>query len=90
MEQLRELKLSGMASSYNSQLELPLNQQLETHELIGHMVQAEALHRSNEKTATYLKLAKLRLPATIEQNRMLCRKRSHQTTTFFAYGRKLH
>lgn len=67
LEQLRELKLSGMASSYSSQLELPLNQQLDTHELIGHLVQAETLHRSNEKTATYLKLARLRLPATIEQ-----------------------
>ena len=67
LEQLRELKLSGMASSYSSQLELPLNQQLDAHELIGHMVQAETLHRSNEKTATYLKLAKLRLPATTQQ-----------------------
>lgn len=67
LEQLRELKLSGMASSYSSQLELPVNQQLDGHELIGHMVHSEILHRSNEKTATYLKLAKLRLPATIEQ-----------------------
>ena len=67
LEQLRELKLSGMASSYSSQLELPVNQQLDAHELIGHMVQAETLHRSNEKTATYLKLAKLRLPATTHQ-----------------------
>ena len=67
LEQLRELKLSGMASSYSSQLELPLNQQLDAHELIGHLVQAETLHRSNEKTATYLKLAKLRLPATTHQ-----------------------
>lgn len=67
LEQLRELKLSGMASSYSSQLELPLNQQLDAHELVGHMVQAETLHRSNEKTATYLKLAKLRLPATTQQ-----------------------
>jgi len=67
LEQLRELKLSGMASSYSSQLELPVNQQLDAHELIGHMVQAETLHRSNEKTATYLKLAKLRLTATTHQ-----------------------
>ncbi len=44
-----------------------LHQQLDAHELLGHLVQAETLHRSNEKTATYLKMAKLRLPATIEQ-----------------------
>lgn len=56
-----------MAASYSAQLELPLHQQLEAHELLAHLVQTETLHRSNEKTATYLKLAKLRLPATIEQ-----------------------
>lgn len=67
LQQLKDLKLTGMVSSYSSQLELPLNQQLETHELLAHLVQTETLHRSNEKTATYLKLAKLRLPATIEQ-----------------------
>jgi DNA replication protein DnaC len=67
LEQLNNLKLTGMASSYGAQLELPLNQQLESHELLAHLVQTETLHRSNEKTATYLKLAKLRLPATIEQ-----------------------
>lgn len=67
LEQLRELKLSGMASCYSAQLELPLHQQLEGHELVAHLVQAESLHRSNEKTAMYVKGAKLRLPATIEQ-----------------------
>lgn len=67
LHQMRQLKLTGMASVYSTQLELPLHQQLESHELLAHLVQAETLHRSNEKTATYLKLAKLRLPATIEQ-----------------------
>src|SRR5215218_9067877 len=67
LEQLKDLKLAGMAASYSSQLELPLHQQLDAHAMIGHMVQAETLHRTNEKTMTYLKLAKLRLPATIEQ-----------------------
>ena len=49
LQQLRELKLTGMAASYSSQLELPLHQQLDAHELLGHMVQAETLHRANEK-----------------------------------------
>ena len=47
LEQLSALKLSGMASSYSAQLELPLHQQLETHELIAHLAQTETLHRSN-------------------------------------------
>ena len=67
LEQLKTLKLTGMASSYKSQLELPIHQQLEAHELLAHLVQSETLQRSNEKTAAYLKAARLRLTATIEQ-----------------------
>ena len=67
LEQIKHLKLMGMAASYHSQLELPLHQQLESHELLAHLVQAETLHRTNEKTTTYLKAARLRLSATIEQ-----------------------
>ena len=44
-----------------------MNHQLEGHELVAHLVQSEKLNRSNEKTAYYLKLAKLRLPALAEQ-----------------------
>ena len=67
LEQMQGLRLSGMYHAYKSQLELPLNQQLEGHELIAHLLQSEQLTRCNEKTAYYLKLAKLRLPATLEQ-----------------------
>ncbi len=67
LEQMQGLRLSGMYHAYKSQLELPLNQQLEGHELIAHLLQSEQLTRYNEKTAYYLKLAKLRLPATLEQ-----------------------
>jgi len=67
LEQMQALRLSGMYYAYKSQLELPLNQQLEGHELIAHLLQSEQLTRYNEKTAYYLKLAKLRLPATMEQ-----------------------
>jgi DNA replication protein DnaC len=67
LEQMKELRLTGMHHAYRSQMELPMTGQLEGHELIAHLVQSEQLHRSNEKTACYLKLAKLRLPASIEQ-----------------------
>lgn len=67
LQQLQQLRLQGMHHAYRSQLELPLNQQLETHDLVAHLTQAEELNRANEKTAYYLKLAKLRLPATVEQ-----------------------
>lgn len=67
LEQMQQLRLQGMYHAYKSQLELPMNHQLEGHELVARLVQAEQLNRSNEKTAYYLKLAKLRLPAFAEQ-----------------------
>lgn len=67
LEQMQQLRLQGMVHAYKSQLELPINNQLDGHELVAQLVQAEHLNRSNEKTAYYLKLAKLRLPAFAEQ-----------------------
>jgi len=67
LEQMKQLRLQGMHMAYCSQLELPMDQQLEGHDLVAQLVQSEQLNRSNEKTAYYLKLAKLRLPATVEQ-----------------------
>ncbi|RYZ34332.1 MAG: MFS transporter, partial [Sphingobacteriales bacterium] len=67
LDQMQQLRLQGMYQAYRSHLNLPLDQQLESHELVAHLTQAEELNRSNEKTATYVKAAKLRLSATIEQ-----------------------
>lgn len=67
LEQMQQLRLQGMYHAYKSQMELPMNHQLDGHELVAQLVQAEQLNRSNEKTAYYLKLAKLRLPAIAEQ-----------------------
>jgi DNA replication protein DnaC len=67
LEQMKQLRLQGMYHAYRSQLELPLDQQLDGHDLVAQLVQSEELTRNNEKTAYYLKLAKLRLPATVEQ-----------------------
>ena len=66
LEQLRLLKLNGMAASYQTQLELPINKQLESHDLIAEMTQSEIMTRTNERAAYYLKLAKLRLPVQPE------------------------
>lgn len=64
---MQQLRLQGMYHAYRSQLELPMDQQLEGHDLIAQLVQSEQLSRINEKTAYYLRLAKLRLPSTIQQ-----------------------
>lgn len=71
LEQMKELKLSGMYTSYSSQLTLPVNHQLEGHELIAHLLEAERLHRGNDRMITLLKAARLRyqaLPQSIECN----------------------
>jgi DNA replication protein DnaC len=62
--QMQELKLSGMAASFRSQMELPVNQQLEGAELIAHLLEAEKLHRSNERMETLLKAARFRFNLT--------------------------
>jgi len=67
LQQMQQLKFHGMQSSYSLQLELPIHQQLEAHELIAQLIQAELLSRNNERTAYYLRLAKLRLPAVAEE-----------------------
>jgi DNA replication protein DnaC len=67
LQQMQQLRLQGMHHCYRSQLELPMDQQLQGHDLVAQLLQAELLSRANEKTAWYLKLAKLRLPATVEQ-----------------------
>jgi DNA replication protein DnaC len=67
LQQMQQLKFHGMQTSYSLQLELPIHQQLEAHELIAQLIQAELLSRNNERTAYYLKLAKLRLPAVAEE-----------------------
>ncbi len=67
LHQMQQLRLSGMYQTYRSQLELPINKQLQGHDLIAQLIQSEQLSRNDEKTAYYLKLAKLRLPATVEQ-----------------------
>jgi DNA replication protein DnaC len=66
LQQLQQLKLNGMAGVYRTQLELPIHQQLEAHELTAQLAQAELLHRNNERTAYFLKLARLRLQAMPE------------------------
>jgi DNA replication protein DnaC len=91
LEQLQQLKLQGMYHAYRSQLELPMDQQLEGHELIAHLAQSEQLNRSREKTAYYLKLARLRLPAIVEQ--IECspsRNLSKQQLAVLIEGRYLH
>ena len=57
LEQLRQLKLHGMAACYQAMLEQPLLQQPEPHLWLGLLTQAEAQHRLTGRTELYLRLS---------------------------------
>lgn len=67
LEQLNDLKLAGMARSYQAVLQLPLNQHPQAHALIAQLTQAEKQNRIQYKTQIYLKLSKLRYTALLEE-----------------------
>lgn len=67
LQQLKDLKLAGMARSYESILQLSSHKQPEGHTLVGQLCDAELQNRIHYKTQLYLKLSKLRYAATLEE-----------------------
>ena len=67
LDQLRKLKLHGMANAYEASLKLPVNDQPSGQLLIGRLVEAETQHRVIQKTTLYLRQSKLRYNAVLEQ-----------------------
>lgn len=67
LEQLKELKLQGMARSYEATIQLPVNQHPEAHQLIAQLAEAEKQNRTQHKTQLFLKLSKLRYAGTLEE-----------------------
>jgi hypothetical protein len=66
-EELRQLKLQGMANRYSAILEQPLHQQPEAYTMMAMLTKAESEQRTQQRTQVYLKLAKLRYSAHVEQ-----------------------
>lgn len=67
LDQLRELKLEGMAKRYEAILETAIHEQPEAHTLIALLAEAEAGYRVHRRTELFLRLSKLRYHATPEQ-----------------------
>ncbi len=67
LKQMQELKMKGMARSYESILKMPVNKQPEGHELISTLLQAEVMNRQHQRTQLLLKIGKLRYQPGIEQ-----------------------
>lgn len=64
--QLKELKLRGMASSFESIVNLPVQNRPTLELAIAKMVEAENQDRRDRKTEMYLKTSRLRYTALIE------------------------
>jgi len=67
LHQLQSLRLGGMARQYEAVLQLPAHQHPDAHTLIATLADAEHLHRNHAKIQLYLRLSKLRYPASLEQ-----------------------
>lgn len=67
LDQLNDLRLGGMARHYQAVMQLPVHQLPDAHTLIASLADAEYLYRNHAKIQLYLRLGKLRYPATLEQ-----------------------
>ena len=66
MEQLVQLKLHGMAQSYETIMRLPSHELPTAHELMAILVEAEQHSRTHQRTQLFLKLSGLRYDAVLE------------------------
>lgn len=50
LDQLKSLKLSGMANRYEATLQLPVHELQDVHSLVGMLTQAEVEYRNHART----------------------------------------
>lgn len=67
INELKMLKLNGMADFYNGVLSLASHDQPDAHTLLAQLTQAELQSRTSQKTQMLLKLSKLRFTSTLEE-----------------------
>ena len=63
---LRDLKLSGIATAYESILATPLTKHPEAHELVARLIDAERQSCKHKRMEMYLRLSKLRYAVTLQ------------------------
>ena len=66
LEKLRALKLTGMSEAFEQQQVQPATHDLAFEERFGLLVDRELLYRENRRLERLLKVAKLRVPACVE------------------------
>jgi len=65
LQSMHQMKLAGMANSYQAISELPVNKQPTTHECIATLVDAELQSRAHKRTNMLVRLSKLRYKSSI-------------------------
>ena len=70
LDQMRTMRLHGMAKMYEAILTMPEHQHPEGHELVAHLVQCELESKHSKRTQLLLHNAKLRNPAYLEGIRL--------------------
>jgi len=69
-DQMKSLRLSGMARRYEATLLLPVHEIQDPHSMLGMLIQAEIEYREHARTEKYLRYSKLRYHALPED--ILC------------------
>ena len=67
LEQLKALRLNGMAKRYQAAVDLPSHQQEDAHSLVALLSQAEVEYRNHYRTERLLKNSRLRYNAILEE-----------------------
>jgi len=66
LQLMQNMKLTGMASCYESIIDLPMDKHPDTHECIATLIEAELQNRSHKRTSMLLRLSKLRYAASLQ------------------------
>jgi DNA replication protein DnaC len=67
IELMVELKLTGMAATYQNMLEEPEHKQPSLHMAIAQLLESEKLAREHKRSKTFLKLSKVRYQVKVEE-----------------------
>jgi len=65
IQTMKLLKMDGMAAAYEAACSLPVNQQPDAHQMIAQLIDAEQQSRADKRMKLYIRLSKLRYPATL-------------------------
>jgi len=67
LERMHQMKFYGMANAYQAALQQKSGEQMPLDTLVAHLVDSEWMDREHRKTGRYIRAARFRYPASIEQ-----------------------